>query len=167
MESSEEQPALGSSRATGGVFRGKTEKFSLADASKAPPPPLDVKGSVRLHVSSARSASVSIEDQPEAIVSVVLYQSVKDLLPAVQARYNTLSCMSSHFYCLIMILRSILAAQSVAGRTQSLFMWSFEDEAWITLGPYASAIEDDETCAWDYTGAKPVLHLLLVRYSSS
>ena len=103
MRSPSPQPANGSSRAEGGILRGRQFKYAHADKDDETQQSIKVTGCVRLFMNSDRPQKTQISQKPDAIVRTPVYNTFASLLPLVGKRNPSIKGMSDHIFYIIFV----------------------------------------------------------------
>ncbi|KAF6743998.1 hypothetical protein DFP72DRAFT_1079297 [Ephemerocybe angulata] len=128
------QPAHGASSAVGGVFRGNRERFNLADAKDMmeDPPVLPINRVVFVHVSKESAAKYDLTvEKHDAKISVQVRHGMTEVLKRASRKWP-------------------LLAEGTSARGLPMLLYVWENGDWTSLGPYATAAEDNETIKWEH-----------------
>lgn len=87
-------PAHGSSRATGGILRGKCDKFSMADADgETAGGHIPVDGKAFIFAGTWKASDIGINGEPEAKLTCPIFETMGELLPALARKFDELAGM--------------------------------------------------------------------------
>ena len=102
MRSPSPQPAHGSSRSSGGTFRGRRDMHRFADMQEDDDilPGVTAKGRVLIYTTSKDPGVYNPEaEKPSAVVDIPCLLSFGSVLSAVKAKYSKICCEYYYFDC--------------------------------------------------------------------
>ncbi|RXW14901.1 hypothetical protein EST38_g10957 [Candolleomyces aberdarensis] len=125
---SPEQPAYGSSRATGGFMRGGRDHYNFADNRDPVSSAISNKCMVQVYISSNNPSTIITSMKPQyGLAMRQVWESMCPLLEYLAER-----------------IPIICQASSEHGALHSILCWDAENDFWSPLGTYEDVILDDD-----------------------
>jgi hypothetical protein len=159
------QPSMGSSRISGGIFRGRAHgnvpnhaDFTNMMVGFETP----VKGEVNIYVTDQYPRHVRfdlLKGESELVVIVKVVQSMAPILVMVARKFPIIQS-ERLFYFLNCFLNFNL--------DEGYNLYLYRSTKWIALGRFDQAMQDDDECEWEILdGNVHELHLLIVSLNST
>jgi hypothetical protein len=157
-------PAMGSSRSSGGLFRGRARgnipkhaDLSTVDFESGVP----VKGEVHLYLTEQYPHHVNFEllrGESDLVVIVNVTESMAPILNMVAHKFSPIR----RVYKLLVYLFIL-----TLGLDEDFRIYARRSTKWIALGQFDQALGDDDGCEWQMSEDQThELHLLIVSLSS-
>jgi hypothetical protein len=157
-------PLMGSSRTSGGLFRGRARGNlpNHADLSTVNNNfEVPVKGEVYLYITEQYPRHVNFESlrgDSDLVVIVNVAETMAPVLDMVAHKFSVIRRVYHLFIYLFMLTTSLDEDFRIYYRRSTM---------WIALGQFDQAMEDDDECEWQMSDNQThELHLLLVSPSS-
>ena len=160
-------PAMGSSRSTGGLFRGRAygnvPNHADFDANFATTLELGrpTKGEVCLYVTDQYPRDLKFESLKGHSEMVVMVKVVESMAPILAKVANKCSIIQSECACFISHFQFIKSLKYKLDPDCHIYLR--KSTKWIALGSFDQAVDDDDDCEWGVSEEDtPELHLLIV-----